>query len=463
MILPLLPIMLVAVLFSLESQDSMPRGEELPNFVIILCDDLGYADVGCYGATSIATPNIDRMAREGVRFTDFHTTSSVCSPSRASLLTGRYPQRTGVSFVIDPRRPSNERGIAVELPTIGSVLKRRGYATAFVGKWHVGHAPPFLPTARGFDSYFGVPYSNDMPLADNLRFTDDARRPAAHRSNSVPLMRDDRVIECPTDQDTLTQRYTVESIRFIESHRDRPFFLLLSHTMPHVPLAASEDFRGRSRGGAYGDAVEEIDFSTGRILHTLERLNLARNTLVVFTSDNGPWLRQQQNAGSAAPLRDGKGSPYEGGHRVPAIFWRPGYVPAGVSCHALTTTLDLLPTFAAMAKADAPAVDGFDITDLLRGEGDGRSPYDAVFIEGGVRKGPWKLIRRPDGGYELYNLDRDIAEEHDLAATRPDVVRELLAMLPADLARPPSLPMQAPFPAAATQENQAPVLKENAE
>ncbi|HUU10094.1 MAG TPA: sulfatase [Phycisphaerae bacterium] len=394
------------------SQPGGPAGRPRPNFIVIFCDDLGYADVGCYGAKDIRTPNIDRMAKEGVRFRSFYVAASVCSPSRAALLTGCYPIRTGVTRVLFPQ---DKNGLSHEKKTVAEILKGRGYATACIGKWHLGtstqairglpqHAE-FMPTNRGFDMYFGIPYSNDM--------------------KPTPLVRGTETLEEPVDQDTLTQRYTAESIKFIEANKDRPFLLYLPHTMPHVPLHASEAFRGKSARGLYGDVVEELDWSTGRILETLQRLGLDKNTLVVFTSDNGPWLAQGKAGGSAGPLRDGKFSNYEGGIRMPAIFWWPGRIQAGWETDFPASTMDLLPTLAALAGAPVPqGLDGCDIGGYLLGGPSAKPPRECLLVAGIVRQGPWKLR----ASKELYNLDEDIGEKNNLADKMPEKVKELQAL-----------------------------------
>jgi arylsulfatase A len=413
-----------------------------PNFVIIMTDDQGYQDLGCYGSPDIATPEIDRMAREGMRFTDFYAAAPICSPSRAALLTGCYPPRTGVTRVLFPK---DDIGLSHDYATIAEVLKKQGYATACIGKWHLGHKPEFLPTRRGFDYYFGVPYSNDMTidpeakLADDIvlregKTLEDIRAGESPKTDAV-LMRDEEVIEFPADQSTLTQRYTREAIDFITINQAKPFFLYLPHTMPHVPLAASPGFRGKSRRGLYGDAIEEIDWSTGQILKTLKELKLDTNTLVLFTSDNGPWLtlKDRDQAGTALPLRDGKFTTYEGGMREPCVAWWPGTIPEGVECGELASTIDLLPTLANLAGAELPQgqpMDGKDIVPLLKANPGAKSPHDAFcYFKMGyaeaVRRGKWKLRHAADGEPELYDLHEDIGETTNLAATMPDLVSEL--------------------------------------
>ena len=413
-----------------------------PNVVIIFCDDLGYGDLGCFGHPTIRTPNLDRMATEGQRWTSFYVAASVCTPSRAALLTGRLPIRTGMCGE-NPRvlSPESAGGLPVEEVTIAEILREADYATACIGKWHLGHLPQYLPTRQGFDTYFGIPYSNDMD-----RIADAPRGTAAFRDSkviywNVPLMRNTEIVERPADQNTITRRYTEEAVRFIEKSRQRPFFLYLAHNMPHVPLFASDDFRGSSRRGLYGDVVEEIDWSVGRVLDTLNALNLAQRTLVVFTSDNGPWLSFRQQGGSAGLLREGKGCTFEGGMREPTIFWWPGKIAPGV-VRDMGSTLDLLPTFAKLAGAKLPrdrVLDGADISPALLGTGP--SGRDVMFFYRGtelyaVRKGPFKahFITKPAYGPRearrhepplLYNLEHDPGEHYNVAADHAEIIDEI--------------------------------------
>ena len=413
-----------------------------PNLVVIFCDDLGYGDLGCFGNTRIRTPNLDRMAGEGMRFTDFHVAASVCSPSRAALLTGRYPIRTGVTRVLFP---NDTIGLSSQLPSLPSTLKQAGYATAAVGKWHVGHKPEFLPRVHGFDQYFGIPYSNDMGadptmttapgvVLQRIEPQPDATPAEKERLEreypGAPLMRDGEVIEHPVDQSTLTARYTAEAVKFITASKDKSFFLYLAHTMPHVPLAVSPAFRQRSAGGFYGDVIEELDASVGRILATLRALGLADNTLVIFTSDNGPWLAKKDRAGTAGPLRDGKFSQFEGGHREPAIAWWPGRIPAGRTCAEFATTMDILPTFCAIAGLPKPReMDGQDIRPLLFGQPGAKTPHTIFYHwSNALRQGPWKYVSTKQGE-ELFNLADDLGEKNNLAESQPKKIAELRAVL----------------------------------
>ncbi|MCP5119098.1 MAG: sulfatase [bacterium] len=411
-----------------------------PNFVLLLCDNLGYGDVGCYGSTLHRTPHIDRMATEGMRLTSFYSTSGVCTPSRSSLMTASYPRRVGLHMT-DPDlhvlRPVSPNGLHPDEITIAEVLKDAGYATACIGKWHLGDQPAFLPTRQGFDYYYGIPYSDDM-----------VARPGRNWP-PLPLMRGERVVEAPADRNTLTRRYTEEAIRFITDNRDRPFFLYLPHAMPgSTPNPyASEAFRGKSKNGPFGDSVEEIDWSTGEILETLKRLELDDNTLVVWTSDNGA-PRRNPPQGSNKPLRGWGYTTMEAGMRVPCVVRWPGKIPAGAVSGELATMMDWLPTFAHLAGGIPPAdriLDGHNIWPLLSGAKGARSPYEALYYYQmdqlqAVRAGKWKLHlplaeKRTNfrgGGApteaELYDLEADIGESNNLAASHADVVAFLTAI-----------------------------------
>ena len=385
---------------------------ERPNIVLIFTDDQGYGDIGCYGADGFETPNLDRMAAHGRKFTDFYVAASVCSPSRAALLTGCYPPRAGALPVLFPH---SEKGLNPDERTIAEVLKTRGYATACIGKWHLGYQEKFLPTSQGFDYYYGLPYSNDM-------------RP-------LPLIENTETIEKPAKQETLTKRYTERAVEFIREHRDQPFFVYLPHTMPHVPLHVSEEFKGSSESGLYGDVMQELDWSVGQILQTLQKLDLEENTLVIYTSDNGPWLSKGDRGGSAGPLREGKFTTYEGGFRMPCIMRWPGVISAGSVCHEVAGTIDLLPTFAQLADAQVPqdrVIDGKSILPLITGEPGAKSPHEAYYYYRGsnlqaVRQGRWKL--RMAGKPELYNLREDIGEQNNLADKHPDRVEQMRSVM----------------------------------
>jgi arylsulfatase A len=400
--------------------------ERTPNLVILFADDLGYGDLCCYGHPSIKTPNLDRMALEGLRFTDFYSAAPVCTPSRAALMTGRLPIRIGMCGVArHVLFPDSKGGLPASEITVAEALKTKGYATACVGKWHLGHLPQYLPTRNGFDSYYGIPYSNDM-------------KPS-------PILRNEEVIEEPAVQETLTPRYTDEAIRFIKREKDKPFFLYLAYNFPHVPLHVSDRFKGKSTRGLYGDVVEEVDWSVGEVLKTLRDLGLAEQTLVVFSSDNGPWLIKNERGGSAGLLRDGKGSTWEGGMREPGIFWWPGTVKPGVY-RKMATLMDVLPTFAELAGAKLPTdceLDGRSLVPVLLGKGEGGAKIlfyynNAVLMA--VRQGPWKahLLTRTGYGPEskktethdpplLFNLCEDPSEKYNVAKDHPDVVADLMA------------------------------------
>ena len=411
--------------------------EDRPNVVIIFCDDLGYGDLGCYGSTKNRTPNIDRLAENGIRLTNFYSSSPVCTPSRSSLMTGCYARRVGMHedatghWVLIPR---SRRGLNPDEVTLAEALKDAGYATACIGKWHLGDQPEHLPTAHGFDSYFGIPYSNDMAQA-------------GRGDPPLPLVEQTEVIEAPVDQSTLTRRYTEEAVKFIEANQDTPFFLYLPHTFPHLPLHASKDFLGKSKNGRYGDSVEEIDWSTGELMKCLERCGLTDSTLVVFTSDNGSNGR---NGGSNAPLSGSKGSTMEGGMRVPMIASLPGRIPVAKVGTQLTTTMDLLPTLCRWCNASLPeqSIDGHDITDILLGNEQVSSPYEAFFYYRrrqlqAIRWGDWKwhlplertfprwsdvTVTGKGRAGKLVNLNSDLQEKIDLSDDHPEIMEKMKAL-----------------------------------
>jgi arylsulfatase A-like enzyme len=394
-----------------------------PNVVIVFTDDQGYGDLSCYGNPTIHTPHIDRMASEGMKLTQFYVASPVCSPSRAALLTGCYPKRVNMhKHVIFP---PYDYGLHTDEVTIADMLSERGYATGCFGKWHLGHRDGLLPTDQGFDVFFGVPYSNDMSQFH--------RKPGNAYKHSLPLMRGKKIIEWEPDQHLLTRRSTEEAVTFIDEHADGPFFVYVPHSMPHIPIYASEAFEGTSARGLYGDVIEEIDWSVGELRAALERNGVAENTLFIFTTDNGPWLPFKENGGSAGPLSGGKGSNQEGGQRVPFVAWSPGRIPAGTVCREVATTMDLLPTIAAMTDASIPrdrTIDGHDITALLTGSEGATSPTE-VFLYytsngtlAGIRRGKWKLLLEKG---TLFDLEVDIAEQWDRAKQHPELVAELTA------------------------------------
>jgi arylsulfatase A-like enzyme len=390
-----------------------------PNVIVLFTDDQGFGDVGCFGAPYIDTPNLDRMAQEGAKCTSFTVGAPICTPSRAALMTGSYPARVGLEDGV--LFPDDDEGLHPQEETVADVLSGAGYATACIGKWHLGDHSEFLPTNHGFDAYFGVPYSNDMGAAHS-----------EGEYRELPLMRDEETVEAPANQNTLTERYTEEALGFIGAHADEPFFLYLPHTMPHVPLNAGEGFQEESYAGDYGDVIEEIDWSTGRILDTLDDLGLSEDTLVLFASDNGPWLEKGVDGGDAGHLRGGKFDTWEGGVRVPAIARWPGEIPANTVCRELLTAMDLLPTAAALAGADRPAdreIDGENALPALRAPESADSPHDYyVYHDAGgnleaIRDAAgWKLHLDHD---EVYYLPEDVGEEHDRFEDHPEVVERL--------------------------------------
>lgn len=430
--------------------------ERPPNVILIVADDLGYADVGLYGAKGFTTPNLDQLAQEGIRFTDFHVAQAVCSASRAALLTGCYPNRIGIEGAMEPWY---KFGISDQELTWPQMMKQKGYATGMVGKWHLGTPTPFLPTHRGFDEWFGLPYSNDQwPL--------HPEKPG--KFPPLPLYEGDKVINPDVnhrDMEQLTTQYTERAVSFIERNKAKPFFLYVAHTMPHVPLAVSDKFRGATKRGLYGDAVEEVDWGIGEIMKTLKKDDLEKDTLVMFLSDNGPWLVFGNHAGSAYPLREGKTTSWDGGTRVPFIARWPGHIPAGSVCTEMAISIDLMPTVAKLIGAKMPEhkIDGLDMWPLLAGQKDAKNPHEAFYFYGvpfggwtgaeleSVRTREWKLIlphvyrtlgdqkpemdgwpgvylKRPVLTPELYSMTGDIEEHHDVAAQHPDLVQKMLEM-----------------------------------
>jgi arylsulfatase A-like enzyme len=429
------------VLLAFAAQSAIAK----PNIVVIFCDDMGYGDLGAFGHPTIQTPNLDRMASEGQKWTSFYVAAPVCTPSRAALMTGRLPIRSGMCH--DTRRvlfPNSSGGIPAEEVTLPELLKTQGYATACVGKWHLGHLPQYLPTRNGFDYYYGIPYSNDMDRDQNVPHAEAFGNPKSEYFN-VPLMRNEEIIERPADQTTITKRYTEEAVAYIKANKEKPFFLYLAHNLPHIPLFRSSEFEGKSRRGFYGDVIEEIDWSVGQVLDTLRTEGIAENTLVLFTSDNGPWLTYKQQGGSAGLLRGGKGGTYEGGMRVPAIFWQPGTIAPGVVTD-MGSTLDLLATAAALAGAALPAdraLDSLDLSPVLQGTGP--SPRATMFYYRdttvyAVRQGAFKAHFQTRNDYGdatvtthnpplLYNVENDPGEQFDVAAEHPEVIASIQAAL----------------------------------
>lgn len=425
----------------------------LPNVIVILCDDLGYADIGAFGCTAYTTPHLDRMAKEGRKFTNFHVSQAVCSASRAALLTGCYNNRIGIHGALGP---NSRIGLNTTEMTLAGLFKQQGYATGMAGKWHLGHHPQFLPVRHGFDEYLGLPYSNDMW----------PHHPEAKKGTypNLPLIEDDHVKDpdiTPEKQPNLTTWYAERAVRFIEKNKDRPFFFYLAHSMPHVPLFVSDKFKGKSGAGLYGDVIQEIDWSVGQVFDALKKHGLDDNTLVVFTSDNGPWLSYGNHAGSAGPLREGKGTAWEGGTRVPCLMRWPGQLAAGTTSGDMLMTIDLLPTFAKLINAKLPAhkIDGLDVWPLLAGTPGAKNPHDAYYSYYANNElqamfspdGRWKLQLphgyrtlggRPAGRdgipakyseakvteAQLFDMQTDMGEKTDVASSNPAVVQRLLTL-----------------------------------
>ena len=454
-------VLIISSLISGFAQEQQEKTQ--PNFIVIFADDLGYGDLGVFGHPNIKTPALDQMAFEGQKWTNFYVAAPVCTPSRAGLLTGRLPVRSGMCS--DKRRvlfPDSKGGLPQSEISIARVLKSNGYHTAAIGKWHLGHKPPFLPTNHGFDSYFGIPYSNDMDkikgknyLADQFTFAEEEY----YEAYNVPLMRDEEVVERPADQRTITKRYTEEAIQKIQEFNGDPFFIYLAHNLPHIPLFRSGEFKDKSIAGIYGDVIEEIDWSVEQIINTLKKEGLAENTLVVFTSDNGPWHIFKTHGGSSGPLRGAKGGTFEGGMREPTIFWWPENLKPGVVME-MGTTMDLLPTFCSLSNTPLPQdriYDGYDISPVLLGTGPGER--EVVFYYRGqqvyaVRKGNYKAhfitqleygsktahpITNPDIDITntptvldqplLYNLSHDPGEKYNIAEDHPEIIAEIRNVL----------------------------------
>lgn len=436
-------------------QTPEPGAEKLPNVVLIFMDDMGYGDLGCFGATRYRTPNLDKLASQGVRFTNFYVPQAVCSASRAALLTGCYSNRVGITGALSPKA---KIGLNPAEETIAEILKRRNYQTAAIGKWHLGHHREFLPLQQGFDEYLGLPYSNDMwPV-----FYDGSRNiPPAYARKldypELPLIRNNekiRELKTLDDQASLTTLYTEAAVGFIKRNTSNPFFLYLAHSMTHVPLAVSGKFKGKSEQGLFGDVMMEIDWSVGKIMKTLEENGLSDNTLVIFTSDNGPWLNFGNHAGSTAGLREGKGTSFEGGQRVPCLMKWPGIIPRGFVCNELAATIDILPTLAAIIGAGLPEkrIDGVNILPLMKGDSTANPReylyyyYQQNSLEA-IRKGSWKLVlphkyrsyegvmpgqngypgeyAQAETGLALYDMRRDPGERYDVKELYPEIVEDL--------------------------------------
>lgn len=421
--------------------------QDKPNVIILFTDDQGYGDVGCYGNEDIPTPYLDEMANSGMRFTDFYVAAASCTPSRAALMTGCYPQRVGLPAVVDDL---SKIGLNPNEYTIARYLKESGYATGMFGKWHLGFQTEFMPMAHGFSEFYGIPYSMDM-------WPNHPKPP--HAYPPLPLYDNKKVVDQNPDVNQMTTTFTEHTVDFIKTHKDEPFFIYVPYSQPHVPLGVSDKFKGKSNKGLYGDCIMEIDWSVGQILEALDKYDLSENTLVMFSSDNGPWLSYGDHAGSAGDLREGKGSTFDGGQRVPFIATMPGTIPAQSVCHELVTAMDILPTVMSMTGEDfeaAKPIDGKDISPLLLGKRGAKSPYEAFFFVNkmdveAVRSGKWKLhvphlyriVNTPgaDGmpgdqdnyggqiGLALYDIVADPSESKNLASEYPEVVERLTSMV----------------------------------
>lgn len=453
----LVPALVFGLILFQGSAATSEAADSKPNFVIIFTDDQGYGDLGCFGSTKIKTPNIDRMAVEGRRFTNFMVASPVCTPSRAALLTGCYPKRIGMHEHV--LFPSSTRGLNPEEHTIADHFKGQGYATAAFGKWHLGHHPETLPQQNGFDTYFGIPYSNDMNHPDNkdkpkggadgmdLLWNDPESTLTKWKT---PLMENEKIVELPVDQRTITRRCTQKAIDFIKTNQEDPFFVYLPYSMPHIPLYVPDDVRDPNPLNAYTNTIEHIDTEVGRLMDTIRELDLSENTYVIYTTDNGPWLTFKHHGGSAGPLREGKGTTFEGGQRVPCVMWAPGRIPAGTQCDELTGTIDLLPTIAALIGTPLPSdkkIDGLDVSALLTS--DAKSPrnefiyYTSRGAIEGLRQGKWKLLikkaqkpRKAKKNWEapapqtfLFDLLSDVGEQSNVAEANPEVLAKLTARM----------------------------------
>jgi len=420
------------------------KSDKRPNIIVILADDMGYGDLGCYGHPTISTPELDKMATEGMRLTQCYAGAAVCTPSRAALLTGRFPVRTGVYGKGDVFRQNSATGLPHTEITIAEMLKENGYATAIIGKWHLGSVKEYLPVRQGFDYWFGTPYSNDMGRVFTTRIDPDQPFPAGPRAGApeLPLFRNDEIIEYEPDQRYLTKRYTEEVIKFIRNHKNQPFFTYYASNFPHTPLYASPDFEGKSKRGIYGDVVSELDWSVGQIIQELKNLGIEDNTLVIFTSDNGPWLTQKDHGGSAGLLFEGKNSTYEGGMRVPGIAWWPGRIKANVTSTALFSALDIFPTIARITGSKIPGnleLDGMDQSELLLGTRTSIRTEIFYYINEtlqAVRQDRWKAHFVTHASYSpepprvldvplLYDIEADPGEKYDLARYKPEIVKAL--------------------------------------
>ena len=406
--------------------------EKQPNFIIIFVDDLGYGDLSSFGNPTIKTPFLDKMASEGMKLTQFYVASPVCSPSRAAILTGAYPKRVGLEKHV--LFPNSTTGLNPTEETIASLLKKKKYATACFGKWHLGHQKQFLPTNHGFDVFYGTPFSNDMSKKEQALIGN------TNYKYKLPILSQTDTIAFEPDQENFTKMFTEKTISFIKKHKEEPFFVYLTHPMPHIPIYASKDFKGKSTRGSYGDTVEELDWSVGEILNTIKELELDKNTMVLFTSDNGPWKVYKTEGGSSGPLRGAKGTTWEGGQRVPCIVWWPGTIKEASIQTQVVTTMDILPTIAKItnSKRANTIIDGVDVSNILfekEREQTARSffYYSKNGLLEGVRKGAFKLLNNKEGSF-LFNIEEDISESFNLIKDMPEKQKELTALMEAHTA-----------------------------
>ena len=436
-------IFFIALLFNFWSFYGF-QNNNIPNYIVIFVDDMGYGDLGVYGNPTISTPHLDKMAYEGQKWTQFYSAASVCTPSRAALLTGRLPVRSGMASSKNPVLfPNSLSGLPATELTLAEKLKEKNYKTAIVGKWHLGHTKNYLPNNHGFDYYFGIPYSNDMDKINNNNYWSEyENKELSSDSYNVPLMENFDIIERPVDQTTITSRYVDKTLQLINNYKNDNFFIYLSHNLPHIPLYASKRFLGKSKRGLYGDVIEEIDYGVGLIINELKKLNLDKKTIVVFTSDNGPWLVYKSHSGSAGLLRNGKGTTWEGGVRVPTIFWGANIKPGLIN--EIGSTLDIYTTFLALAKIDTQKnmiVDGYDLSEtLLRKK---ESQRDEMFFYKGdelfaVRLGDFKLHLKTTDWFKepkkhnqplLFNLNIDPSEKFNISSKNPEKVKEILELI----------------------------------
>jgi arylsulfatase A len=436
-------IFFIALLFNFWSFYGFQNNNS-PNYIVIFVDDMGYGDLGVYGNPTISTPHLDKMAYEGQKWTQFYSAASVCTPSRAALLTGRLPVRSGMASSKNPVLfPNSLSGLPSTELTLAEKLKEKNYKTAIVGKWHLGHTKNYLPNNHGFDYYFGIPYSNDMDKINNNNYWSEyENKELSSDSYNVPLMENFDIIERPVDQTTITSRYVDKTLQLINNYKNNNFFIYLSHNLPHIPLYASKRFLGKSKRGLYGDVIEEIDYGVGLIINELKKLNLDKKTIVVFSSDNGPWLVYKSHSGSAGLLRNGKGTTWEGGVRVPTIFWGANIKPGLIN--EIGSTLDIYTTFLALAKIDTQKnmiVDGYDLSEtLLRKK---ESQRDEMFFYKGdelfaVRLGDFKLHLKTTDWFKepkkhnpplLFNLNIDPSEKFNISSKNPEKVKEILELI----------------------------------